>query len=96
MVIMKNQTKMLNVSAFISLSQFITILFESVSIRKSNLEFCTASSTKNSHQNIRYLKKELAFWKKKFHSFIELGLHFDLCENESYSTFVAKAGFFHT
>ena len=24
------------------------------------------------------------------HSFIDLGLHFDLCENESYSTFVAK------
>ena len=24
------------------------------------------------------------------HSFIDLGLHFGLCENESYSNFVAK------
>ena len=32
---------------------------------------------------------------KKFFSFIDLGLHFDLCENEIYSTFVAKAGFFY-
>ena len=34
---------------------------------------------------------------KEFHSFIDLWLHFDLCENESYSIFVAKGGFFsHT
>ena len=30
-----------------------------------------------------------------FNSFIDLGLLFDLCENESYSTFVAKAEFFY-
>ena len=29
-----------------------------------------------------YLKKELKFSKNFFHSFIDLGLHFDLCENE--------------
>ena len=38
-----------------------------------------------------YLKNELKFSKKLFHSFIDLGLHSDLRENES---FVAKAGFF--
>ena len=27
---------------------------------------------------------------KFFSSFIDLGLHFDLCEHESYSTFIAK------
>ena len=31
--------------------------------------------------------------KKCFHSFTDVGLHFDLCENESYSTFVAKDEF---
>ena len=41
-----------------------------------------------------HLTKELKF-SKKFFSFIDLELHFDLCENESYSTFVAKAGFFY-
>ena len=41
-----------------------------------------------------YLKKESTFSKKKFHFFIDLGLLFDLYENESYSTFVTKAGFF--
>ena len=40
-----------------------------------------------------YLKKE-HFQKKIFTDIIDLGLHFDFCENESYSTFVAKAGFF--
>ena len=40
-----------------------------------------------------YLKKELKF-SKTFRT-IDLGLHFDLCENESYSIFVAKAGFFY-
>ena len=39
------------------------------------------------------LKKESKYW-KDFVSFIDVGLHFDLCENNSYSTFVAKAGFF--
>ena len=37
------------------------------------------------------VKKELKF----FFSFIDLGLHFDLCETESYSTFVAKVEFFN-
>ena len=43
----------------------------------------------------------LTFWygikifKKNFHNFIDLGLNFNLCENESYSTFVAKAGFIY-
>ena len=37
----------------------------------------------------------IKIFKKNFHSFINLGLHFDLCENESYSPFVAKAGFFY-
>ena len=32
-----------------------------------------------------YLKKELKFPKKIFLNFIDLGLHFDLCENDSYS-----------
>ena len=41
-----------------------------------------------------YLNKELKFSKKVFNNFIDLGLHFDLCENESYSSFVAKVGFF--
>ena len=27
---------------------------------------------------------------KYFHSFINLGFHFDLCENETYSRFAAK------
>ena len=30
-----------------------------------------------------------------FHNFIDLGTHFGLRENESYSTLVAKAGFFY-
>ena len=34
-------------------------------------------------------------FKKLVHSFIDLGLYFDLCENESYSTFVQKVGFFY-
>ena len=38
---------------------------------------------------VLHIKKELKLSKKFFHSFIDLGLHFDLCENESYSTFVA-------
>ena len=42
-------------------------------------------------ERIRIFKK-----KKKNHSFIDLGLHFDWCENESYSTFVAKTGFLYT
>ena len=29
-----------------------------------------------------------------FHTFIDLGLHFDLCEYKSYTTSVAKIGFF--
>ena len=41
-----------------------------------------------------HLKKDLKF-SKNFFSFIDLGLHFDMCENESYRTFVAKAGFFY-
>ena len=40
-----------------------------------------------------YLKRNI-FKKKFFTDIIDLGLHFDFCENESYSTFVAKAGFF--
>ena len=39
-----------------------------------------------------YLKKKLKFSKNYF-SFIDLGLHFDLCENESYGTFAAEAVF---
>ena len=31
-----------------------------------------------------------------FHCFIDLSLHFGLCENESYSTFVANTGYFHS
>ena len=38
-----------------------------------------------------YLKKELNFY--FFLSFIDLGLHIDLCEHENYNTFVAKAAF---
>ena len=41
-----------------------------------------------------YLKKQLTFSKKIF-SFIDLGLHFYLYENKSYSTLVANAGFFY-
>ena len=59
---------------------------------RSLLPTLTFWSIKN--LRIQEHKKELEFSKKKFHSFIDLGLHFDLCENESYSTFVAKAGFF--
>ena len=56
-----------------------------------------------SRQEVSYLPSH--FWsvssegikifKKVFHSFIDLGLHSDLSENEGYSTFVAKAGFFY-
>lgn len=38
-------------------------------------------------------KKELKF-KKEIHIFYYLGLHLYLCENEGYSTPVAKTGFF--
>ena len=41
-----------------------------------------------------YLKKRLKFSKKFFHNFFDLGLHFDFCENGSYSTLAAKARFF--
>ena len=37
-----------------------------------------------------YLRNELKF----FHSFIDLGLQFDLRENESYRNFIAKDGIF--
>ena len=39
------------------------------------------------------LRRNLNF-QKLFHRFNDLGLHLDLCENESSGTFVAKAGFF--
>ena len=32
---------------------------------------------------------------KTIFRFTDLGLHFDLCENESYSTFVGKAELFY-
>ena len=41
-----------------------------------------------------YFKKGIKIFTKNFHSFIDLGLQSDLWENESYSTFVEKAGFF--
>ena len=57
-----------------------------------NPRLCTVKLKNASKQPSRfgiYLKKELKF-SKKFSNFIDLGSHFDLCENESYSTFVAK------
>ena len=39
--------------------------------------------------------KDIKIFKKFLDSFIQLELHFDLCENDSYSTFVAKAGYFY-
>ena len=42
----------------------------------------------------RYIKARIPLL-TLFHIFIDLGLQFHLCENESYSTFVAKAGFFY-
>ena len=65
--------------------------------RLSTVKFKNISQQKvsylPSHFGI-YLKKELNF-KKCFHSFIDLGLHMGLRENESCSVFAAKAGFFY-
>ena len=43
-----------------------------------------------------YLKEKLKFSNKKNHIVIDLGIYFPLCENESYNTSEAKAGFFYT
>ena len=50
---MKYGTVMFNESLFMSLSQFVAIpekFFQSVSMRKINLKFCTVTSTKDTHQ----------------------------------------------
>ena len=51
MIILKYGTIMLNDSLFhcSNSSQYLRKLFKSVSVRKSNLKFCTVTSTKNSH-----------------------------------------------
>ena len=41
-----------------------------------------------------YILEEIKIFLTFFRGFIDLVLHFDLCENESYGTFVAKADFF--
>ena len=50
---MKYRRIMFNGSLFISFSQFVTILFKSVSIRRSNLKFRTGTSTKDTHQILK-------------------------------------------
>ena len=51
MIILKYGTIMLNDSLFhcSNSSQYLRKLFKSVSVRKSNLKFCTVTSTKNLH-----------------------------------------------
>ena len=65
MVIMKYRTIIFNDRFFILLSQFIAILIKlstSVSIRNSNLKFCTLTATKDENKyqkKIRYLSQSL-------------------------------------
>ena len=64
MAIMKYRTIMLNDSLFISLPQFVAILYKSVSIRENNLRSCIVTSTKDTHQIAKcqmYVAESLIF-----------------------------------